>query len=1008
MTDLQALLERIAKRDSKRSEATLVADIRQLLLEAPLDLHDDDLQEVVLEAQVKGGRRIDIETGSTILEVKRDLQKARALEQASAQLSGYLHERERELARRFSGLVTDGQLWICYASAGDTLREVARIELAPKQPVEPFVVWLDGVLATARDLKPTPHEVELRLGHASSAHQIDRASLMALYERHRDDPGVQMKRKLWARLLTTALGTQFSDDDELFIEHTLLVNSAEIIAHAVVGLDMTDVSPISLLSGATFTEHGITGVVEPDFFDWVVEVDGGDAFIRTLARRLGRFAWNTVEHDVLKVLYESVITPQTRKQLGEYYTPDWLAEKLVADTVDAPLEQRVLDPSCGSGTFVFHAVRRYLDAATAVGCRLPDALVGVTQHVFGMDLHPVAVTLARVTYLLAIGRERLAHPERGPINVPVYLGDSMQWQQRSLELITPGQIVVQTDEELRLFASELRFPDVLLADSTTFDQLVEELATQACARAPGSAVPSIDGVLRRFAVAPEHVDTLEATFAVMCGLHDQGRNHIWGYYVRNLARPAYLARAANRVDVLIGNPPWLAYRHMPKGLQEQFRSMSEVRGLWQGAKVATHQDLSSLFAARSIQLYLHVGGRFAFVVPNAALDRSHFSGFRSGRFDDDTEIVHVAFEQPWDLRRLRPHFFPRGSAVVFGRRAKQSKAMPDKGEVWTGRIPTQVESWSELEPQLERTTSSLTIFDEAKASAYKDYFRQGATFVPRMLFLVERRDPGPLGMPKGRALIRSVRTNLEKPPWRDLSALEGAMETEFIMPVFLGEHVLPHRIAQPAEGVIPWDFGKKRLFQPDGDSRLDSYKYLAKWWRLADATWTKHRSSERLSLVGQLDYHNKLTAQYPIAPIRVVYAASGMHLCAARIQNHRALMAHSLYWCRVHTVEEARYLCAILNAVCVTELVRPYMSYGKDERHIDKHVWKLPIPLFDANKRAHMKLAEQAAEVEAAVAALELDDNLHFAARRRRVREFLADHPTAQKIEAAVAKLLGH
>ena len=78
MTDLQALLERIAKRDGKRSEATLVADIRQLLLDAPLDLHADDLRDVALEAPVKGGRRIDIEAGSTILEVKRDLQKARA------------------------------------------------------------------------------------------------------------------------------------------------------------------------------------------------------------------------------------------------------------------------------------------------------------------------------------------------------------------------------------------------------------------------------------------------------------------------------------------------------------------------------------------------------------------------------------------------------------------------------------------------------------------------------------------------------------------------------------------------------------------------------------------------------------------------------------------------------------------------------------------------------------------------------------------------------------------
>lgn len=453
MTDLQALLERIAKRDKKRSEVTLVADIRQLLLDAPLDLHAEDLAEVDLETPVKGGRRIDIETGCTILEVKRDLQKPRALEQASEQLCGYLHAREHELERRFSGLVTDGQLWICFASVGEELREVTRVELEPKHSVEAFLVWLDGVLATAQDLKPTPHEVEMRLGHASSAYQLDRASLMALYERHRENPGVQMKRQLWARLLTTALGTQFRDDDELFIEHTLLVNSAEIIAHAVVGLDMAQISPVSLLSGATFTEHGITGVVEPDFFDWVVEVSGGEAFIRALAQRLGRYAWATVEHDVLKVLYESVITPQTRKKLGEYYTPDWLAEKLVTDVVDAPLEQRVLDPSCGSGTFVFHAVRRYLDAASAAGRSMPEAIAGVTRHVFGMDLHPVAVTLARVTYLLAIGRERLAKPERGPINVPIYLGDSMQWQQK-INIFEPGQIVVETD----LIGSALRFP----------------------------------------------------------------------------------------------------------------------------------------------------------------------------------------------------------------------------------------------------------------------------------------------------------------------------------------------------------------------------------------------------------------------------------------------------------------------------------------------------------------------------------------------------------------------
>ena len=103
-------------------------------------------------------------------------------------------------------------------------------------------------------------------------------------------------------MLTTALGTQFDDSDELFVEHTFLVNSAEIIAHALVGFDLESISPASLLSGSKFEESGISGVVEADFFDWVVRVSGGDPFVRSSARRVGRFNWQKVGGDVLKVL----------------------------------------------------------------------------------------------------------------------------------------------------------------------------------------------------------------------------------------------------------------------------------------------------------------------------------------------------------------------------------------------------------------------------------------------------------------------------------------------------------------------------------------------------------------------------------------------------------------------------------------------------------------------------------------------------------------------------------
>ena len=83
------------------------------------------------------------------------------------------------------------------------------------------------------------------------------------------------------------------------------------------------------------------------------------------------------------------------------------------------------------------------------------------------------------------------------------------------------------------------------------------------------------------------------------------------------------------------------------------------------------------------------------------------------------------------------------------------------------------------------------------------------------------------------------------------------------------------------------------------------------------------------------------------------------------------------------------------------------MSYGKDERDIDKYIWKLPIPMFDPDDRAHAHLAELGRQAGEAIAALELDDSKHFSAMRRAVRAWLEESKIGQAIEAKVEKLLG-
>lgn len=1002
---LRLLVARIANRETSRSEATLQADIRQLLEAGDFGLVEQDLDVVRLEAQAGGGHRIDIELGFTVIEVKRKLVHGRTFQAAERQLAGYVKLRSHATGQRYTGILTDGADWHAYHLLNDTLVKVATHTLSARRPDGlALFYWLEGVLATRTGIAPTPAEIVQRLGATSTSHKLDLAAVTDLYNQHKGLATVQLKRKLWADLLSSALGTQFVNEDHLFIEHTLLMNSAHIIAHLVVGLDVLTLQPATLLTGQQFERSSIFGVVENDFFGWTIEVPDGASFLRGLARRLTRFDWSSVNHDVLKILYESIIGSDMRRRMGEYYTPDWLAEGIVESTVTSPLNQRVMDPSCGSGTFLFHAVRRYLAAADDAHRPIRTSLTDLSRHVVGVDLHPVAVALARVTYLLAIGRDRLSSKKRGPVTIPVYLGDSMQWRER-LDLFTEDHMKLSAGHGASLYEDWLRFPRHLLDDPSRFDRIVVQLAALAAKPRDRDTVPSLQALFHHMAIADSDQPMITETFAAMCRLQDEGRNHIWSYFLRNLARPIWFAMRENRVDVLIGNPPWLTYRNMPSDMQSSFKQLSQDRGLWHGGGVATHQDLSGLFIARAAQQYLKPGGSFAFVMPNAALDRGYFHGFRSGWYDDAIEPTALAFAETWDLRRIRPHLFMRGASVVFGSRTtmRGRRRMSSQTDQWSGQLPS-TGVWKEMLQHVERRSAELVVQGPGVIdSPYRPRFSQGANIVPRLLFFVDTREDEPLGFQSGHRSVRSSRSNYEKKPWKDLNEIEGVIEDEFIHPVLLGENLLPYRLLAAREAVIPLEMGR---ILDKADARLDFYPGLADWWRQAEAVWEAHRSSNRLTLTQQLDFRRKLTAQLPTPPLRLAYSASGMYVAAAIVDDPRMIMEHGLYWATIVSRDEGFFLAAILNSPMLTDLVRPMMSYGKDERHIDKHIWNLPIPMFDPTNPYHRSLAILGQQQNDVVARIELEDNLHFIAKRRLIRAKLSSHPAAMAIEEIVTDLL--
>ena len=305
----------------------------------------------------------------------------------------------------------------------------------------------------------------------------------------------------------------------------------------------------------------------------------------------------------------------------------------------------------------------------------------------------MAVALAQVTFILAVGLEALEHRSKS-FTVPVYLGDSMRWEDSlkgTDELFgSIADVVIHTNDELEMFPSELKFPASVVARDD-FDSLVSEMTEKATSWPVGSPAPTIEGVLNKYVSTPADRETLTQTYQQLCKLHDDERNHIWGYFVRNQARPAWFAQSANRVDVLVGNPPWLSYRFMPKAMQESFQERSKLRGLWRGGArgQSTQQELSAFFVARSVELYLKPGGAFAFVTPYAVLSRQGYEGFRTGNWTaPHGPQLSAHLGTPWSLLDVQPDPFPVPSAVIIGTKGENGAytALPEVTECLSGKV----------------------------------------------------------------------------------------------------------------------------------------------------------------------------------------------------------------------------------------------------------------------------------------------------------------------------------
>lgn len=227
----------------------------------------------------------------------------------------------------------------------------------------------------------------------SSNQKLDKTKLLHTYNIDVD----QEKQAESLQMLFFSIQTYFS----------LLI---KLITKNVLQRDQKEYSSAyEIILGDFFKRRGISNYCAPDWYCWpVFELNNGlENILSEIELNINNYDnINTMEvfalnnnYDYIKQIYETIIPKELRHALGEYYTPDWLAEHTLKSAINEfdncnKKNLSIIDPTCGSGTFLFKSIfmKRHQR------CTLKDIL----GSIFGIDINPLAVLTAKTNYLMSI------------------------------------------------------------------------------------------------------------------------------------------------------------------------------------------------------------------------------------------------------------------------------------------------------------------------------------------------------------------------------------------------------------------------------------------------------------------------------------------------------------------------------------------------------------------------------------------------------------------------------
>jgi hypothetical protein len=725
-------------------------------------------------------------------------------------------------------------------------------------------------------------------------------------------------------------------------------------------------------NGGIYARKGITNFLEGDFFRWYLDAFDSPELketIREIARSLSEFepATSTLDpastRDLLKKLYQYLVPQEVRHRLGEYYTPDWLAELLLNEVgYDGNTLKRFLDPACGSGTFLVLAIQQAKVHGQKEKWPPLEIVKRIVANIWGFDLNPLAVIAARTNYLFTLGDLVNELPR---VEIPIYLTDSVLTPTRTTGNLFGEFLEVSTSVgKFQVPAEWVRDGGFLLAKAAP---LVEEMAKNEY---------SVDEAMIRFKkeglVFPYNEQVVKDFYNQILELEKQNKNGIWARFLKN----AFAPMVAGKFDFVVGNPPWIMWEYLSKEYREATQNLWDNYkltkiGQTRNVLVRGRRDFSMLFVYASSDYYLKDGAKLGFLITQEVFkSKGAGEGFRRFQLG---EGKYLKVLKAHDLVSIQPFEGAANKTAAIILKKGEKTEYPVSYIVWSkkkdvGKIATDKLLDEVLSLLDKKKYSAKPIGSIIGAWQTQTEERGAITIEGRNTYKAHRGtaiDPYGVFWLKVKQ-VKSDETllinNLVEHSRRNIPEKEVIIEKDLVYPGLRGSDITRWQAISQINVLITHPGSQQPYSEEVMKQKWPrTFNYLVQFRDiLMDRGVYKHfHKKSGNPFYGQRDF-----GAYTFSNFKVVWKRMSSDIFAAVVSDIKTSYGYkkiipldTTSFFATDNESEAHYLCAIINSNPVRDFIKSFSSAGRGfgTPSVMEHVG---IPKFDPQNPLHQKLAE--------------------------------------------------